>query len=49
MGLTRKRAQELLETYTLQELMEMGDLDEEDVLMILVNNGHLTLPETQPL
>jgi hypothetical protein len=47
--LTHARATELLSTYTLAELLETSDLSEEDVLIVLAEQGLLTLPETQPL
>ena len=33
---------ELLETYTLSEVLEMLDLTEEDVLQILIDTGTIT-------
>lgn len=47
--LTIERARELLETYTLDELLEQSELTEEDVLIVLAEQGLLELPETQPL
>ena len=40
---------ELLQTYSLKELLEMSDLEEEDVLLILENAGVLKRPEVRPL
>ena len=40
---------ELLHTYTLKELLEISDLEEEDVLLILENAGVLKRPEVRPL
>ena len=40
---------ELLTTYTLKELLEISDLEEEDVLLILENAGVLKRPEARPL
>lgn len=39
----------ILETYTLEELLEVNDLTEEDVLEFLVEEGYLELPEVLPL
>jgi hypothetical protein len=47
--LTARRAAQLLETYSLQDLLEQADLTEADVLVVLVEQGLLELPETQPL
>ena len=40
---------ELLHTYSLKELLEISDLEEEDVLLILENAGVLKRPEARPL
>jgi hypothetical protein len=42
-------ASELLHTYTLKEILEISDLEEEDVLLILDNAGVLKRPEVRPL
>lgn len=47
--LTLKRAKDLLDTYTLNQLLEDNGLSEEEVLVFLVEQGLLELPETQPL
>ena len=43
------RARELLETYTLDEILDYNGLDEADILKELVEQGVLELPETEPL
>lgn len=49
MLLTHQKAKELLETYSLDELLEQNDLTEEDVLVALSEQGLIQLPEVQPL
>lgn len=39
----------LLETYTLEELLELNDLSLEDCLEFLVDEKFITLPEVTPL
>lgn len=39
----------ILETYSLQELLELNDLTEEEALDYLVTQGFLKLPEITPL
>lgn len=39
----------LLETYTLEEILEMNDLTEADVLFFLVEEEFITLPEPKPV
>ena len=39
----------LLETYSLEELLELNDLTIEDCLEFLVDEKFITLPEIQPL
>jgi len=39
----------ILETYTLQELIELNDIDEEDILRILIEADVLHVPEILPL
>lgn len=46
--MTPDRAREILETYPLADILENNDLTEEDVLVILVEQG-VILPETLPL
>ena len=43
------RWQILLETYTLEEILELSDLTPEDVLECLSEQGLLRLPETKPV
>lgn len=44
-----ERARQILETYPLEEILENNDLTEADVLVILIEQGAVTLPENQPL
>lgn len=39
----------LLETYTLEDILELNDITEEEALDFLVTQGFLVLPEVQPL
>lgn len=39
----------ILDTYSLDELIELNDIPEEDILRILVEANVLHLPEVQPL
>lgn len=39
----------LLETYTLQDILELNDIDETECLKFLVESEFVTLPEIQPL
>ena len=39
----------LLETYTLNEILEFNDLTEEDILEFLHEEGYVNLPEIKPL
>lgn len=39
----------LLETYKLEELLELNDLSLEDCLEFLVDEKFITLPDIQPL
>jgi len=39
----------ILETYSLEEILELNDLTTEDVLELLVEEGYVTLPEVKPL
>lgn len=47
--MTHKKAKELLEVYSLAELLEQNDLTEEEVLVALSEQGMIKLPEVQPL
>jgi len=39
----------ILETYTLEDILEMNDLTEEDALEFLVEEGFIELPENLPV
>jgi hypothetical protein len=39
----------ILDTYSLEELLELNDITEEEALDFLVTQGFLKLPEIQPL
>ena len=39
----------VLETYTLEEILELNDVTEEEALEYLVTQGFLELPEIEPL
>lgn len=39
----------ILETYSLAELIELNDIDEEDILRILIEAHVLQVPEILPL
>lgn len=39
----------ILDTYSLEEILEMNDLTVEDALEILVEEGYVELPEIKPL
>lgn len=41
--------EKVLETYSLEEIMELNDLTDYDVLSILVEEGHVSLPERLPV
>lgn len=47
--ITLNRARELLETYSLEELLDYNGLEEADILKALVEQGVIELPETEPL
>lgn len=38
-----------LETYTLEEILELNDLTEADALRLLVEGGHVSLPDPRPV
>jgi hypothetical protein len=46
---TRERILELLQTYTVTELLEMGGMDEVDALYVLYELEELQPPEFLPL
>lgn len=39
----------ILQAYTLEEILELNELTEEDVLLILVEQNIITLPDPKPL
>ena len=39
----------LLETYSLEEILELNDLTAEECLEFLVDEGYIDLPEIKPL
>jgi hypothetical protein len=39
----------ILETYSLEEILELNDLTTEDALEFMVEEKYLTLPDVQPL
>lgn len=47
--ITLNRARELLETYTLDEILDYNGMEEADILKLLVEQGAIELPETEPL
>lgn len=44
-----ERAEQLLETYYLEQLIELSNLTEAEALAILIDSGDFTLPEVLPL
>lgn len=46
---TYKLAEDLLETYYLEQLIELSNLSEVEVLAILLQTGQLELPDVMPL
>lgn len=42
-------SEDILQTYTLEELMELNDLSEADVLDFLLEAGLIQLPDPAPL
>ncbi len=40
---------DLLETYTIEDILELNDLTAEDCLEFLVEEGFVELPEVKPL
>lgn len=46
---TYKLAEDLLETYYLEQLIEISNLSEVEVLAILLETGFLELPDVMPL
>lgn len=47
--LHRAIIEKYLETYSLEEILEMNELTEEDVLLYLVEQEFLTLPNPKPV
>jgi hypothetical protein len=47
--MTLQKAKELLEVYSLTDIIEENDLTEEEVLVALSEQGLIQLPEVQPL
>lgn len=45
----KKEVENALETYSIEEILEHNDLTIEDALVLLIKDGWLILPETQPL
>ncbi len=41
--------EDMLGTYTLEDIFNLNDLTEVDVLYILVNAGHIQLPNPRPV
>lgn len=41
--------EKILETYALEQIFEMNDLTEEEVLMYLVEQDFVSLPEIKPV
>ena len=44
-----REAEHLLDTYSLEEILEMNDLTEADALVYLVNSEFISPPEITPL
>lgn len=44
-----EKAEQLLETYYLDQLIEISNLTEEEALAILIKSGLFDLPEVMPL
>lgn len=42
-------AEKVLQTYSLDEILELNDLTEADLLDLLIENGLIELPEVMPL
>lgn len=39
----------ILEVYSFEEILEMNNLTEEDVVLLLYQEGYIKLPEYKPL
>jgi hypothetical protein len=46
---TRDQVEKLVETYSLEELMELNDLEEVDVMFILIDKGYCKVPNPEPV
>lgn len=46
---TYREIEKILQTYTFQEVLEINELTEEDVLLFLVEEEFLELPEPKPI
>ena len=44
-----RRVEDILQTYTLSEILEFNNLTEEDVLYFLIEQHFLRLPDPEPL
>lgn len=44
-----REVENVLQTYTLEEIFDHNELTEEDVLLFLVEQEFLTLPDPKPL
>ena len=47
--ITIKGIEDALQAYTLEEILELNELTEEDVLYFLVEQDFITLPSPRPL
>jgi hypothetical protein len=44
-----ERVRNTLETYTLEELLELNEIEVHELVLHLVNDGILSLPDAEPL
>jgi hypothetical protein len=44
-----QEAEHLLDTYTLEEILNLNDLTEADALLYLINTEYISAPEITPL
>lgn len=49
MATSYKQIEKILQTYELEEIFELNDLTDEDVLLFLVEQEFLELPEPKPV
>lgn len=47
--MTYEAAEHLLDTYTLSEILELNELTEVDVLLLLIDEERIELPEIMPV